>query len=55
MKILSKGKEDQLKKIKNDWEIAEIIFTSQNQTYDKDVAIRKLNAAIRDIFSVLGV
>ena len=55
MKILSKGKEDQLKKIKRDLEIAEIIYTSPNQTYDKDVAIRKPNAAIRDIFSVLGM
>ena len=55
MKILSNGKQDRLKKIKNDWEIAEIIYTSPNQTYDKDMAIRKLNEAIRDIFNVLDV
>ena len=55
MRILTTKKEQTLKKIKSDVELAELIYTGPDQTYDKDMAIRKLNAAIRDIFSIIGI
>jgi hypothetical protein len=55
MKIIGNKAEEKLKKIKSDLEIAEIIYTSPNQVYDKDVAIKKLNTAIKDIFVAIGI
>jgi len=55
MKILSTKKENALKKMKDQLEIASIFYTSGRNDFNKDEAIRKLNNAINDIFNIVGV
>lgn len=55
MKIIFGKEERALKKIKGQLELAEIITNGPDQIFDKDLAIRQLNAAIRDIFTIIGI
>ena len=56
MKILFGTQVEALKSMKGKLEIAEIVTSSRgDEAFDKDLAIRQLNAAIRDIFILIGI
>jgi hypothetical protein len=55
MKILFGSQVESLKNMKHKMELAEIVTKSKDQIFDKDVAISQLNAAIRDIFTIIGI
>jgi tRNA-binding EMAP/Myf-like protein len=55
MKILFRKDIEALKNMKRKLEVAEIVTNGKDQTFDKDLAIKQLHAAIRDIYVIIGI
>ena len=55
MKILFKKDVEALRNMKHKLETAEIVTSGPDQNFDKDLAIKQLHAAIRDIFVLIGI